>query len=129
MSFLFGKRKDGKDGKGDKEVKSSNSPLRADLQAAPAGSPMPPMNGVRSKERGPGVASPAPPIGVNASVGSIEGTNTPSPERDHEQRGLDHDIQVSWNCSTCTAIFTAHNHQSRMYSTQSIDRKLMADSI
>ena len=94
MSFLFGKRKDGKDGKGDKDGRPGGPPLGRDLNSAQAGNVMPQMNGVRSKERGPGVSSPAPGAGVNASAGSIEGTNTPSPEHNHDQRGLDHDAQV-----------------------------------
>ena len=93
MSFLFGKKKEGKDGKGEKDVKPGGPPLGRDLHSA-QGSVMPQMNGVRSKERGPGVSSPAPGAGVNASAGSIEGTNTPSPEHTHDQRGLDHEIQV-----------------------------------
>ena len=95
MSFLFGKRKDGKDGKGDKDGKAGGPPPGRDLQSAQAGNAMPQMNGVRGKERGPGVSSPAPGAGVNASAGSIEGTNdTPSPERNHDLRGLDHEVQV-----------------------------------
>ena len=100
MSFLFGKKKEGKEAKGEKDGKIGGSSLGRDVHSAQGmGNSMPQMNGVRSKERGPGVSSPAPGASVNASAGSIEGTNTPSPEHAHEQRAIDHEVQV------CPAYF------------------------
>lgn len=95
MSFLFGKKKEGREAKGEKDGKPAVSPLGRDVHSAQgSGNPLPQMNGVRSKERGPGVSSPAPGASVNASAGSIEGTNTPSPEHGHDQRAIDHEVQV-----------------------------------
>ena len=97
MSFLFGKKKEGREGKVEKDGKQGGTPLGRDVHSVQgSGNALPQMNGVRSKERGPGVSSPAPGASVNASVGSIEGTNAPSPEHSHEQRGLDHEVQVCW---------------------------------
>ena len=90
MSFLFGKKKDGKEGK------ASASPVPRDVNSAqgqhPAG---PQLNGVRPKDRSPGVASPAPGSGLNSSIGSIDPAVLPSPEHGHEQRNVEHEIQVS----------------------------------
>lgn len=95
MSFLFGKKKEGKEGKGEKDSKQVAPPLVRDVHSAQgSGNAIPQINGVRSKERGPGVSSPAPGASVNASAASIEGANTPSPEHNHEQRGIDHEVQV-----------------------------------
>ena len=80
MSFLFGKKKEGKEGKEGKDGKAGAPPLGRDLHSAQgSGNSVPQINGVRSKERGPGVSSPAPGAGVNASAGSIEGTEAPKP--------------------------------------------------
>ena len=89
MSFLFGKKKEGKNA----------IPQRApDVQNAPgSGTSVPTLNGVRSKDRGPGVTSPPPAGSVNNSVNSVEEKAlTPSPEHGHNQRGrLEQDMQVS----------------------------------
>ena len=90
MSFLFGKKKEGKEGK------SSASPVSRDVHSAQGNTPPgPQVNGVRPKERGPGVSSPAPGAGVNSSISSIEPANIPSPDHGHDQRNLEHEIQVS----------------------------------
>ncbi len=101
MSFLFGKKKS------DKQEKSG-APLST-RDGPPTGgtaTPVPGVNGVRSK-----VQSPAPgpngPNGpsVNNSANSVEVTNTPSPEHGREPRGaIDHDLQVRLSCGVQTAL-------------------------
>ena len=107
MSFLFGKKKEGKegkegkDGKEGKEAKTSASPAPRDIHSAQGNSPSAPqLNGIRGKDRGPGVSSPAPGSGLNSSIGSVEAGNAPPTEHNHEGRNLEHEIQVRSQIAT-----------------------------
>lgn len=90
MSFLFGKKKDAKDAKVDRPPPTRDGPPGS----GPAGA-VPSANGIRIKERGAGVQSPAPPIGASNQGNTVDGANTPSPEQGQElSRALDQEIQV-----------------------------------
>ena len=95
MSFLFGKKS--------KEGKGQHAPTQRpqDAQNAPGpGNSMPPANGLRPKDRGPGMQSPTPGAGTNISANSIENGNTPSPEHGHGQRPRrDSDLSVCYPLS------------------------------
>lgn len=83
MSFLFGKKS-----KGDKA--GAAPPTRDGPPSAASGTSIPNANGIRTKERGPGVSSPAPGPAVN----NLDGNITPSPDQNHEKPGSEHDMQV-----------------------------------
>ena len=83
MSFLFGKKS-----KGDKA--GAAPPTRDGAPSAASGMSIPPPNGIRTKERGPGVSSPAPGSGVN----NLDGNVTPSPEQNQEKPRSEHEMQV-----------------------------------
>lgn len=90
MSFLFGKKKEFKDAKVERPPPTRDGPHNSGSAGV-----VPTANGIRIKERGAGVQSPAPPISANNPSNPVDGANTPSPEQGHEiSRGLDQEVQV-----------------------------------